>query len=295
MVEIPFLRESQPVIGQAEAIHPLVRRVVCGNPSPFTYHGTNSYIVGRGRLAIIDPGPVDDAHLHALLHAVRNETVTHIIVTHTHRDHSPGAAALKAATGAATWAFGPHGVRPGPGVEAGGDTDFQPDHRLADGESIAGAGWTLTAVHTPGHTSNHLSFALAEANALFSADHVMAWSTSVVSPPDGDMGAYMASLRKLLAREDALYWPGHGPALPDPKPYVAAVLAHREEREQDILGCLAEGLDTVPAIVTRLYTHVPQKMHAAAGRSVLAHLISMVQTGRVRCEGAPTTEARFRL
>jgi len=293
MAAIPFLRESQPVIGQAETFHPLVRRVVCDNPSSFTYHGTNTWIVGAGRVAIIDPGPVNDAHLHALLHAVRGETVTHILVSHTHRDHSPGAAALKTATGAPTVAFGPHGVRPGPGVEAGGDTDFQPDERLADGEAVTGPGWTLTAVHTPGHTSNHLSFHLAEANALFSADHVMAWSTSVISPPDGDMGAYMASLRRLLAREDALYWPGHGPALPDPRPLVAAFIAHREEREGDILRCLADGMTTIEAMVQHLYTHVPAKMHPAAARSVHAHLIDLVRRGRAGCEGSPTLAATY--
>lgn len=285
---IPFNREFDFDYGTASTLSPLVRRVVARNPSAFTFYGTGTYIVGRGKVGIIDPGPPLAEHVEALLAAVRGETVTHIIVTHTHLDHSPAARLIKARTGAATYGFRPHGSRrAGPKVEEGADHDFTPDHRLRGGDVVAGAGWTLEAVHTPGHTSNHLCFALHEEKTLFSGDHVMAWSTSVISPPDGDMQAYMHSLRKLLARDERIYLPTHGGPVRDPAPFVRSFIAHREEREAQILACLHRGQTTIPEMVKTMYAEVPEFLHPAAARSVLAHLIHMVETGRVGCSGPP--------
>ncbi len=286
--EIKFNRELNFNYGEAEQVSPMIRRIVANNPSPFTFYGTGTYVVGHGNVAVIDPGPALPEHIDTLKRVLDGETVTHIVVTHTHMDHSPAAKFLKEATGAPTYGFGPHGsLRRGPKVEEGADHEFEPDHVIHDGAVIEGDGWTLEAVHTPGHTSNHLCFAFKEENALFSGDHVMGWSTSVISPPDGDMQAYMRSLRKLLARDEAIYWPTHGAPITDPKPYVESFIAHREEREDQIMNCLSEGTNTIPAMVARMYTDVPSFLHPAAARSVLAHLVHMVETGRVHCEGPP--------
>src|SRR3981189_1999239 len=199
--DIPFDKTLDLAADTVDEITPGVRRVMADNPGPFTFKGTMCYIIGRGKVAIVDPGPADDKHIAALLDAVRNETVTHIFVTHTHRDHSPAVPAIKAATGALVLAEGPHrAARPlnvgeAPRLDASNDTDFRPDRALADGEVVTGAGWSIEAVATPGHTANHMAFAFKEANLLFSGDHVMAWSTPVVAPPDGAMSDYMASLQ----------------------------------------------------------------------------------------------------
>jgi glyoxylase-like metal-dependent hydrolase (beta-lactamase superfamily II) len=286
MTDLTFDRSFDAVAGKAERLSPLIRRVLCANPGPFTFKGTASFVVGTGRVAIVDPGPDDDAHLAALLNAVRGETVTHILITHTHRDHSPLAAKLKQATGAETVAYGPHGggAESRVAMDASADTGFMPDLRASDGEAIAGAGWTLSAVHTPGHTSNHLCFALAEEKALFAGDHVMAWSTSVIAPPDGDMGAYMASLQKLLARDEAIYHPAHGPPRADPLPLVRAYLTHRRMREAAILARLKAGDRTIASLVDSIYVGLDQKLRIAAGLSVLAHLKHLEEQGRVRRE-----------
>ena len=289
MGNIPFRRDDALVPGAVEETAPGVRRVLCGNPSAFTFRGTNTYVIGRGRgVAVLDPGPEDAAHLAAILAATRGEAVSHILVSHTHRDHSPGAAALAAATGAPTRGFGPHLTPPDQGGE-GGDHGFRPDVLLADGEAVEGDGWRLTALHTPGHCGNHLCFALEGSGdgVLFSADHVMSWSTSVVSPPDGDMAAYMRSLGRLREREDRLLLPGHGPAITDPQPFLAALAAHREERE----ALVAEALNRAgrPATATELvepvYGPLDPRLVAAAGRSLLAHLIKLEAEGAVRREG----------
>ncbi len=293
---IPFRRDLAFAYGAVAQVTPLIRRVVARNPSPFTFHGTGTYIVGRGDVAIIDPGPDNDAHTAALLDAVAGETVTHILVTHTHIDHSPATAAIKVATGAPSYGFGPHGTGPGgPDVEEGADFGFVPDHTLAHGDMVTSRDWSIEAVHTPGHTSNHLCFALAEENTLFSGDHVMGWSTTVVSPPDGDMAAYMASLRLLRGRGDTLYVPTHGPTIPDPGPFVDALIHHRQERESQILRCLADGIETIPDMVERLYADVDRRLHGAAGCSVLAHLIHLVETGRVQCDGIAGSSSAYRL
>ncbi|HJQ57768.1 MAG TPA: MBL fold metallo-hydrolase [Vineibacter sp.] len=293
---IPFIRDLDVHYGEPKQVTPNVRRVVARNPSAFTFKGTGTYVVGRGKVAIVDPGPDMQDHVDAVLNAVRGETVTHILVTHTHVDHSPATPALKAATGATVYAFGGH-PKPPPGVttEQGGDHDFTPDVRLADGEVVNGAGWTVEAIHTPGHISNHLCFALREDNALLSGDHVMGWSTAVISPPDGNMRSYFESLRKLLPRGESLYIPTHGAEIREPVPFVQAYIEHRLDRERQILACLRDGLDTVPAMVARMYKDVGAHLHAAAGRSVLAHLIQFAVDGRVLSDGPPTVEARFRL
>jgi glyoxylase-like metal-dependent hydrolase (beta-lactamase superfamily II) len=293
---IPFVRELDFKYGEAAPVTPQIRRVVANNPGPFTYFGTGSYIIGHGKVAIVDPGPDDKSHIDALLHAVRNETVTHILITHTHRDHSPGAAALKSATGAATYGFGPHPVQPGsPVVEEGGDHAFRPDFVLRDGDVVHGGDWTADAVYTPGHLSNHLCFGVREDKALLSGDHVMGWSTTVISPPDGDMRSYMASLDKLLTRDDELLIPTHGAEVRDPKAFVRAYAEHRRERERQILKCLADGIDRIPDMVKVLYVGVDPRLYGAAGRSVLAHLIHLIETGQAIADGPPDTSTRFRL
>jgi glyoxylase-like metal-dependent hydrolase (beta-lactamase superfamily II) len=296
-VEIPFRRDFDFIYGRLEPVAPGVRRIVARNPSAFTFRGTGTYVVGEGEVAVIDPGPNLDEHVEALLQGLGAERVTHILITHTHNDHSPAARPLKAATGAPTYGFGPHagGRRGERGSEEGGDWDFAPDFVIGDGGEIAGPGWRFEAVHTPGHTSNHLCFALPEQGILFSGDHVMGWSTSVIAPPDGDMASYMASLDKLLTRSDRVYWPTHGPAIPSPKAHVRAFIAHRREREEGILDCLAAEIGLVDQIVARLYVGLQPGLRGAAGRSVLAHLVDLVGRGRVECDGPPTIEAHYRL
>ncbi len=282
---IPFIKEDALPQGEVQQIAPGVRRIICNNPGAFTFRGTNTYIIGQGRVAVLDPGPEDAAHLAAILAALEGETVSHIIVSHTHRDHSPGARALQAATGAPTHGFGPHQTPPEAGGE-GGDHDFTPDVVVPDGGSIQGDGWTLTALHTPGHCGNHLCFALEGTGILFSADHVMSWSTSVVSPPDGDMSAYMASLARVMARDDALLLPGHGAPLRNPAPYLSALRDHRLEREAKVLEALrAAGTATVEALVPPAYGALDPRLVRAAGRSLLAHLVKLQRDGLVRQQG----------
>jgi glyoxylase-like metal-dependent hydrolase (beta-lactamase superfamily II) len=296
MAEINFLRDFAFAYGVAETVSPQIRRVVARNPSPFTFKGTGTYIVGRDSVAVIDPGPALSDHIDALLAALAGETVSHILVTHTHLDHSPAAAALKCATGAPTLGFGPHGATrsEGAGSEEGADRDFIPDLTLRDGDVIEGKGWRIAAVHTPGHTSNHLCFALDEEKVLFSGDHVMGWSTSVIAPPDGDMASYLRALDRLLKRDDAVYWPTHGPAITDPKAHVRTFIAHRRERAHAILQHLAAGDETIPTLVEAIYVGLDPRLRSAAGRSVLAHLIALIEEGRVACAGPPTIDARFR-
>jgi glyoxylase-like metal-dependent hydrolase (beta-lactamase superfamily II) len=288
-MSIPFRREDALPPGVAEELSRNVRRILCDNPGPFTFRGTNTYLIGRGAVAVLDPGPADAGHLAAILRATAGERITRILVSHTHRDHSPGVAALQAATGAPSLGFGPHLTPPEAGGE-GGDHDFRPDEVLADGATVEGDDWRLTALHTPGHCANHLCFGLEtehDSGVLFSADHVMSWSTSVVSPPDGDMAAYMASLAKLGPRDDRLYLPGHGPPLSDPAPFVAALAAHRMEREAKVLDALrtarrATALDLVPAAYG---PELDPRLVPAAARSLLAHLIKLAAEGAAMRDG----------
>ncbi|HKT84911.1 MAG TPA: MBL fold metallo-hydrolase [Novosphingobium sp.] len=262
----------------AEQAAPLVRRVLARNPSPFTYTGTQTYIVGAGRdVAVIDPGPDDAEHLDALMEAVGDARVAAILCTHTHRDHSPGAGPLAARTGAPIIGCAPLTLDDdGPRADASFDPTYRPDRVLADGETVCGEGWTLVAVATPGHTSNHLCFALPEAGALFTGDHVMGWSTSIVSPPDGDMTAYLESLGKLHAREqDRIYFPAHGPAVEKPRQLVRGMIGHRRQREKQILRQIESGRHRIEDMVPHMYKGVDQRLWPAAGRSVLAHLIDL--------------------
>jgi glyoxylase-like metal-dependent hydrolase (beta-lactamase superfamily II) len=267
--------EEQP-IGRIERIAPSVRRLLAPNPSPFTFTGTQVFIVGEGEVAVIDPGPDHPAHVEALLQGLAGERVAAILCTHTHRDHSPASRALQAATGApivgcAPLAFGDAGAGP----DEAFDADYRPDRVLLDGEPLIGPGWTLEAVATPGHTSNHLCFALAESGALFSGDHVMGWSTSIVAPPDGNMTDYMASLDKVAARDERIYYPTHGPAIENPRDHVARLIAHRRARENQILAHLGGGAARIADMVQHLYREVDPGLHPAAALSVLAHLLDL--------------------
>ena len=265
---------------------PLVRRLLARNPSPFTFTGTGTFVVGSGTVAVIDPGPDDPAHVAALIAGLAGETVSHIVVTHTHMDHSPAAPALKAATGARIVGCAPLVLSDdGPRADAGFDASYAPDAVMTEGDSVFGPGWTLTAVATPGHTSNHLCFALEQEKALFTGDHVMGWSTTVVAPPDGDMADYMASLQKLMVRDDAVYHPTHGEPVTDPQRFVKHLIGHRRQRETQVLRAIGEGLVTIPQMVAAMYAMVDKRLHPAAGLSVLAHLIDLEQRGRVARAG----------
>jgi len=299
--DVPFNRVFALKPGVVDEVSPGVRRILCDNPSPFTFTGTVSYIIGRGNVAIVDPGPDDEAHAAALLDAVRGETVTHILVTHTHRDHSPNTARIKAATGATVYAEGPHRAsRPRYesekiSSESGADRDFAPDVAVGDGESIAGSGFRLEAVATPGHTANHLAFAWPERKMLFVGDHVMGWSTSIVAPPDGSMLDYMASLQRLTQREEELYFPGHGPEIPQGARYVRFLIRHRQAREASILHRLAKGEADIPTMVRAIYIGIDPRLIGAAGYSVLAHLEDLVGRGIVATNGDPVISGTYRL
>lgn len=293
---MPHIRDHTVTHGAVDRPAPGLRRVTAQNPSPFTFWGTGTYIVGEGTVAVIDPGPNLPDHIEALVAALEGETVDHILITHTHLDHSPAARPLQARVGGTIRGFGPHGgTRHGPTVEAGADHDFAPDVRMAPGETVSGPGWTLEAMHTPGHTSNHLCFVWHETNALFSGDHVMGWATTVVSPPDGDMDAYMRSLGEIRDRDFDTLWPTHGGPVTEVRAYLNALIAHREAREGQILDILAAGPAAIDAMVPRMYADLPAAMHPAAARSVLAHLVRLCGDGRVACDGVPSETASYRV
>jgi glyoxylase-like metal-dependent hydrolase (beta-lactamase superfamily II) len=329
-VVIPYVRDLDVQYGRVEQVSPLVRRVIASNANKFTYKGTGTYLVGRGEVAVIDAGPALPEHVEAILSALEpGERITHLLVTHTHSDHSPATALVQANVDAASYGFGPHGAVPpddpddrvvfgDPDADGetekaeqakaiaegrspdelreGADTDFRPDIALADGDVVCGAGWTLRAVHTPGHTSNHLCFALDEEAALFSGDHVMGWSTSVIGPPDGNLGQYLASLRKLLARPDERYWPTHGPVIGHPHELVRSFLAHRAERTEQLLAALADGPATLVQLVPRLYAPAtPKPLWRAAAASLYAHVLDQIERGTVASDGEPKRSAVFRL
>ncbi len=290
-MDIKSAIETAPY-GDAERMSPLVRRVLARNPSAFTFLGTGTYIVGNGTLGVIDPGPNDDAHFDAIMRATANETISHIFITHTHIDHSPLAGRLKAETGAEIAGCAPLVIEDsGPRADASFDRDYAPDRVLQHGQSIAAGDWTVSAVHTPGHTSNHLCFALEQEKALFSGDHVMGWSTSVVAPPDGDMRAYMNSLKLLLDRDDMVYYPTHGAPVERPQRLVRGYLAHRRQRESQIVKQLEGGAKAIPDMVAAMYAGIDKGLHPAAGRSVLAHLLDMEARGRVARTGEEWTLA----
>ena len=299
--DIPFDKNLALAPDTVDEPVPGVRRVMANNPGPFTFKGTVSYIIGKGKVAIVDPGPADERHIGALLEAVRNETVTAIFVTHTHRDHSPAVPAIKAATGATVYAEGPHrAARPlhigemNP-LDSSGDRDFRPDVALKDGEVVSGDGWSVEAVTTPGHTANHMAYAWRDKNLLFAGDHVMGWSTSIVAPPDGAMSDYMASLNKLAKRGEQTYFPGHGPAIRDASRFVNYYILHRKAREASILHRLAKGETDIPSIVRAIYIGIDPRLTGAAGLSVLAHLEDLVTRGQVETYGVPAIDGTYRL
>ena len=273
--------------GKAEQLEPLVRRVLAGNPSAFTYTGTQSYVVGGPQgVAVIDPGPDEDDHLTALIDAIGEAPVLAIVCTHTHRDHSPAAAPLAERTGAPVIGCAALSLADdGPRADAPFDQTYRPDRVLRDGESVSGPGWTLTAVATPGHTSNHLCLALEESVALFTGDHIMGWSTSVVAPPDGDMTDYMASLQKIHDREDRIFYPAHGPAVTRTRQLVRGMIGHRRQRESQILRLLESGTGAIGQMVSVMYKGLDERLQRAAERSVLAHLIDLENRGRVSRQG----------
>jgi glyoxylase-like metal-dependent hydrolase (beta-lactamase superfamily II) len=289
------------VPGRAAEVAPGVRAVVANNPGPFTFKGTVSYIIGRGKVAFLDPGPDDDAHIAALLDAVRGETVAGIFVTHTHRDHSPAVPKIKTATGATVYAEGPH--RPARPLfigetnrlDASADLDFRPDIALADGDVVTGDDWTVEALTTPGHTANHMAYAFKEADLIFSGDHVMAWSTSIVAPPDGAMSDYMASLEKLARRSEPVYLPGHGGPVREAPRFVQSYIRHRQAREASILRRLGKSAADIPTLVRAIYIGIDSRLVGAAALSVLAHLEDLVARGIVATEGTPSIGGTYRL
>lgn len=264
-------------VGRCMQLTPLVARVLAPNPSPFTYTGTQTYLVGTGDIAVIDPGPDEQDHLDALVAAIGDRPVKAILCTHTHRDHSPAAKPLSALCGAPVIGCAPLTLDDdGPRADAAFDAAYRPDRVMDDGEQVEGEGWTLEAVATPGHTSNHLCFALPQEDALFTGDHVMGWSTSVISPPDGDMAAYMRSMQRLLGRDDRVYYPAHGDPVENPQRLVRGMMGHRKQREGQILRILERnGASSIPDMVAEMYKGVDSRLYGAAGRSVLAHLIEL--------------------
>jgi len=337
-----FNLEHDVTYGAVDQVTPLVQRVTCENPSKFTFTGTGTYIVGGSkpgdRVAVIDPGPPEDDHVDALVAALDGRVVSHLLVTHTHGDHSPAAALLKQQLDVPTYAFGPHPLdRPdvnavahdnadnadnddetgfgfdvddeaeepresadddeeGYKSEHAHDWDFTPDVTIAHGDIIAGGGFSFEALHTPGHISNHLCFALREENSLFSGDHVMGWSTTIIPPPDGSLNSYLDSLRLLMPRTDATYYPTHGAPITEPQTLVPALLAHREARTEQILACMADGIDTIKEMVLRMYTHVPKQLYNAAGASVMSHLVALHETETITCsDDAPKPRSSYQL
>jgi glyoxylase-like metal-dependent hydrolase (beta-lactamase superfamily II) len=284
--------------GVLERVSPNVRRILARNPSPFTYFGTGTYVVGHGRVAVIDPGPALSEHVEALLRGLGDEQVSHVLITHTHLDHSPAARELVTRTGAAIYGFGPHHGHEhatGESVEEGADLAFVPDVRVKDGDVIAGDGFSFECVHTPGHASNHMCFALREESALFCGDHVMGWSTSVVAPPDGNMGDYLRSLDRLIGRDDARYYPTHGAPIDAPRDFVKALRKHRNQREQQILDCLAQGTTRILDMVPLMYVGVPTLLYPAASLSVYAHVLHLIERDAITTDEPLTLTASFRL
>jgi glyoxylase-like metal-dependent hydrolase (beta-lactamase superfamily II) len=293
---ISFNRKFECDYGVMVEVTPMIRRIVANNPGPYTFKGTGTYIVGRGKVAVIDPGPDDPAHVEALLTALDGEEITHQLITHTHIDHSPAAKLVKARTNALTYGFGPHGsgkYAKGVVVEAGGDQEFVPDVKVKGGDVIEGDGWNFDCVHTPGHTSNHLCFHFREENSLFPGDHVMGWSTTVVSPPDGDMADYMASLCMLSERSDEIYYPTHGAPIYKPQKYVRAIAVHRKLRETQILDCLDKGISTIPKMVGRMYKGLDDRLIGAARHSIFSHVIDLANRGVIVSAEEISIEAEY--
>ena len=297
-MSIPFTFEFDYKYGTLQKLTPLIRRIIANNPSAFTFRGTGTYVIGHGNVAVIDPGPLLEEHIDALKLSLSAESVTHILITHTHMDHSPAAEPLKAHWLAKTYGYGPHGagkLAQGVQVEEGGDIGFAPDVTLRHGDLIEGDGWTLEALYTPGHTSNHICYALRQENAIFTGDHVMGWSTSIIAPPDGDMTQYMQSLNLLLDRDEEVYWPTHGTCIRDVKIFVQAFIDHRLEREEQIIDCLKKGYSKITKMVPVMYVDTDKQLYGAAARSVFSAMIRLIDTGKVTCDGDPSLDSTYEL
>ncbi|NNM74872.1 MBL fold metallo-hydrolase [Enterovirga aerilata] len=298
--ELSFDLDFAPEPERAVEVSPLLRRIVAANPGPFTFKGTCTYLVGRGEVAVVDPGPADERHVGRIIESLSGERVSAIAVTHTHRDHSPGARMLQEATGAPILGCGPHrrsrelAAGETDSMEGAGDLAYRPDREMREGDIVQGEGWTLEAIETPGHTANHLVFRLAEEEALLSGDHVMGWSTTIVAPPDGSMSDFMASLEKLRTRPETTYWPGHGGPVRDPQRFVRALIHHRRQREASILNRILAGDRNTAEIVRAIYQGLNPALFGAARLSVFAHLEDLVGQGKVRTEGPPQLDGEFR-
>lgn len=296
---IPFVRDIEFEYGICDQLSPMIRRVVAKNPSAFTYTGTGTYIIGRGQVAVIDPGPRDQQHVDAILAATQGERISSILITHTHNDHSPATELLLEHCDARTYGFGPHGAGKNTEddvvVEEGGDMAFSPDEEVRHGDRLSGGEWEVECVYTPGHTSNHICYRLGKEGVLFTGDHVMGWSTSVISPPDGDMADYMKSLALLLESPDETYWPTHGPAITQPQAHVRAFVAHRLERESQIIEQLKRHRHLISDMVPIMYKDVDQRLYPAAARSVYAAALYMLDKELIRCEGEPSLDSPFYL
>lgn len=294
MVEnIKFNKQFDCKYGIIERLTPLVRRIVAPNPGPYTFKGTGTYIIGQGEVAVIDPGPKIPEHIEALVLGLEGEKITHQLITHTHLDHSPAAKLLKERTGAPTYGFGPHGsgrFELGAKVEEGGDLEFIPDVVVSHGDLINGLGWSFQCLHTPGHTSNHICYAFQEENALFPGDHVMGWSTTVISPPDGDMRSYLESLQLLISRNEETYYPTHGGAIENPVSFVRGLISHRKMRESQIITLLRNGSTTIENMVKEMYEDLDLRLIPAAQRSVFAHVIDLTERGKISCDGTLTID-----
>lgn len=298
MTSIPFKREFEFEYGVCERLSDRVRRIVAPNPGPFTYTGTGVYIIGNADVAVLDPGPVRDDHRDALNKALQGERVSHVFVTHHHLDHSPMAPVMAKEYDCHVHGHPPAIQIPSGGevrMEAGDDVGFKPDVEIQDEQVFKGPDWTIKALHTPGHTSNHMCYALEEENILFSGDHVMAWSTSVVSPPDGDMGDYIEQLERIRAMKFDRLWPTHGPAVDNPEEFLTAYIQHRLERERQILAEMNAGQTRIKAMVSSMYADVDKRLHPAAAHSVLAHMIHLVKKGVVTTTGTPGLDNEYRL
>lgn len=299
MAKPRFRTDFDPCYGNAVKLEPGIQRITASNKSAFTFHGTNTYIVGDTNVAVIDPGPVDESHLETILRAVEGRQVTHIVITHTHVDHSPLAARLKEITGAQTWGEGPHRISrelhlgETNFLDASGDKDFTPDNRLVHGQIIEGDGWALETLLTPGHAMNHACFALVETPFMFSGDHVMGWSTSIVAPPDGSMSDYMASLEIMIERSESVYFPGHGGRLEKAREFARALRAHRKMRETAILSRIRKGDRTIPEIVQVIYKETDPRLHGAAGLSVFAHIEDLLNKELIRSNGPAALDGEY--
>jgi len=288
------MKDFSPLYGEIENISPNIRRITANNAAPYTFKGTGTYIIGHGDVAIIDPGPIMVSHIDALKTSLKDEKVSHVLVTHNHKDHSPASRIIADHFGCDIYAYDVGDQQHSSELsEEGIDKDFKPDVLLKDGDILKGTNWTIEAVHTPGHLSNHLCFALLEEKALFTGDHIMGWSTTIVSPPDGNMQDYMDSLEKLIARDDEIYYPTHGTFIKKPKRFVSNILKHRIVRERTIVKAINADLCQIPQMISKIYPKLAPNLHIAAERTILAHLIRLIDLAEVECDGEPTAASKY--